>query len=294
MKLLNKKIITLFSIVFLLAGYDGLSQDAQKGDLNISLSSFISNNKIPYVVAKVKTKIDGKFQMVSGINLNLFLDKDSAGTLIAKVVTNEKGEALAVIPPSLKNEWASTINHTFLATFDGNQKYEASKADVTVIKAKILIDTTSDRKVTATFLEMKDTAWTPVKGVELKIAVKRFDADLSVNETATFTTDSLGQASADFKRDSIPGDSKGNIILVAKVEDNDQYGNLSIEQTVPWGSKFAGENNFYKRTLFATRDKAPVWLLLMAYSIVIVVWGILFSLVDTIFKIKKLGQQIKS
>ena len=294
MKLLNKKIITLFSIVFLLSGYDGLSQDAQKGDLNISLSSFISNNKIPYVLVKVKTKVDGKFQMVSGINLNLFLDKDSAGTLIAKVVTNEKGEATAVIPPSLKNEWNASITHTFLATFEGNKKYEASKADVIVGKAKILIDTTSDRKITATFLEMKDTAWTPVKGVELKIAVKRFDADLSVNETQTFTTDSLGQASADFKRDSIPGDSKGNIILVAKVEDNDQYGNLSIEQTVPWGAQFVAQNNFNKRTLFATRDKAPVWLLLMAYSIVIVVWGILFSLVDTIFKIKKLGQQIKS
>jgi len=294
MKLLNKKIITLLSIVFLLSGYDALSQDAQKSDLNISLSYFLSNNKIPYVLVKVKTKVDGKFQMVSGINLNLFLDKDSAGTLIAKVVTNEKGEATAVIPPSLKNQWGTTINHTFLATFEGNKKYEASKADVTVIKAKILIDTTSDRKITATFLEMKDTAWTPVKGAELKIAVKRFDADLPVNETATFTTDSLGQASADFKRDSIPGDLKGNIILVAKVKDNDQYGNLSIEQTVPWGSKFVGENDFYKRTLFATRDKAPVWLLLMAYSIVIVVWGILFSLVDTIFKIKKIGKEIKS
>ncbi len=294
MRLLIKNCIASLSIIFILSSYNALSQDAQKGDLNISLSYFISNNKIPYVLAKVKTKIDGKFQMVSGINLNLFLDKDSAGTLIAKVVTNGKGEATAIIPPSLKNEWSSSIKHTFLATFAGDKKYESSKADLTVGKAKILIDTTSDRKITATVFEMKDTSWTPVKGVELKIAIRRLDADLSVNETATFTTDSLGQTSADFKRDSIPGDAKGNITLVAKIEDNDQYGNLSIEQSVPWGAKFVGENNFNKRTLFATRDKSPIWLLLMAYSIVITVWGILFSLVDTIFKIKKLGEQLKS
>ena len=290
MKLLNKNIIGFLSIILLLSSYDALSQDAQKGDLSVGLNYFINNNKIPYLLVKVKTKVDGKFKPVSDIPLNLFLDKDSAGTLIGKVVTNEKGEATAIIPPTLKNQWNSSIKHSFLASFDGNKKYESAKADLTVGKAKILIDTTSDRKITATVFEMKDTSWIPVKGVELKIAVRRLDADLSVNETASFTTDSTGQASADFKRDSIPGDIKGNIVLVAKIEDNDQYGNLLIEKSVPWGSKFAAVNNFDRRTLFATRDKTPIWLLFMAYSIVITVWGILISLVISIFKIKKLGE----
>ena len=290
MKLLNKNIIGFLSIILLLSSYDAISQDAQKGDLSVGLNYFINNNKIPYLLVKVKTKVDGKFKPVSDIPLNLFLDKDSAGTLIGKVVTNEKGEATAIIPPTLKNQWNSSIKHSFLASFDGNKKYESAKADLTVGKAKILIDTTSDRKITATVFEMKDTSWIPVKGVELKIAVRRLDADLSVNETASFTTDSTGQASADFKRDSIPGDIKGNIVLVAKIEDNDQYGNLLIEKSVPWGSKFAAVNNFDKRTLFATRDKTPIWLLFMAYSIVITVWGILISLVISIFKIKKLGE----
>lgn len=290
MKLLNKNIIGFLSIILLLSSYDAISQDAQKGDLSVGLNYFINNNKIPYLLVKVKTKVDGKFKPVSDIPLNLFLDKDSAGTLIGKVVTNEKGEATAIIPPTLKNQWNSSIKHSFLASFDGNKKYESAKADLTVGKAKILIDTTSDRKITATVFEMKDTSWIPVKGVELKIAVRRLDADLSVNETASFTTDSTGQASADFKRDSIPGDIKGNIVLVAKIEDNDQYGNLLIEKSVPWGSKFAAVNNFDRRTLFATRDKTPIWLLFMAYSIVITVWGILISLVISIFKIKKLGE----
>ena len=290
MKMLNKKIIGFLSIILLLSSYHALSQDVQKGDLSIGLNYFVNNNKVPYLLVKVKTKVDGKFKPVSDIAVNLSLDKDSAGTLIGKVVTNEKGEATAIIPATLKNQWNSSIKHSFLASFDGNKKYESSKADLTVGKAKILIDTTSDRKITATVLEMKDTSWVPVKAVELKIAVRRLDADLSVNETASFTTDSTGQASADFKRDSIPGDINGNIVLVAKIEDNDQYGNLLIEKTVPWGSKFVAVNNFDRRTLFATRDKTPIWLLFMAYSIVITVWGILISLVISIFKIKKLGE----
>jgi hypothetical protein len=292
MKLLNKKLIGLLSIIFFLSGYDGFSQAPEKGNVSIALNYFINNNKIPYLKVVVKTKVNGRFQTVGGISLNLFLDKDTTGTSIGKVVTNNKGEANAIIPPSLKNQWGKLVKHTFVATFEGNKKYEPAKGDLTVNKAKILIDTASGRKITATVFEMKDTAWLPVKGVELKIAIRRMGGDLLVNETPTFTTDSTGQASADFKRDSIFGDSKGNIVLVAKIEDNDQYGNLSIEKTVPWGSKFVPTNTFNERTLFATRNKAPVWLLFITYAIAISVWGILIYLVFNVFKIKKIGEQV--
>ena len=143
-------------------------------------------------------------------------------------------------------------------------------------------------------MEMKDTAWTPVKGVDVVIAVKRMGGDLNVNETPTFSTDSTGKVSADFKRDSIPGDLKGNIILVAKVIDNDQYGNLSIQKTVSWGSKFVAKNeDFNARTLFSTRAKAPIWLIFISSGIIIAVWTVLILLVVNIFKIKKLGQEAR-
>ena len=218
------------------------------------------------------------------------MDKDSTGNLIGSIVTNDQGEASTYIPPTLKAKWGKLVKHTFVASFDGNKKFDAGTGDLTVGKAKIVMDVTADKKITATVFEMKDTAWTPVKGVDVKIGVRREGADLPVNETPTFTTDSTGQASADFKRDSIPGDAKGNIILVAKVEDNDQFGNLSIEKSVPWGSKFTWVSTFDQRSLFATRDKAPIWLELIAYSIMFAVWGILVYLVMNILKIKKLAK----
>ncbi len=291
MKRLNKILAGILSIIFLLPGLAAFSRDGQKGDLSMALNYFVNNNKIPYLTVKVKTKVDGRFKPVGDISLKLYLGADSSGTLIGIVITNENGEASANIPSSLKNQWGKSAKHEFTAVFDGNKQFESSKADLAVTRAKILLDTTADRKITATVMELKDTSWTPVKGVELKIAVKRLGADLPVNETPTFTTDSTGQATADFKRDSLPGGARGMITLIAKVEDNDQYGNLSVEETVPWGAKFIPLNTFDRRTLFATRDKAPVWLLLIACSIVIVVWGIMIYLVAGVFKIKKLGQQ---
>ena len=292
MKLLYKKSIGLVAVILLINSFGAFAQNAQKGSLSIAINYFIDNNKIPYLLVKVKTKIDGRFKPVGDIPLQLFLGKDSAGTLIGKVTTDDKGEASTIIPTSLKAEWGTLISHTFLATFEGNKNFDPAKADLSVSKAKILIDTTTGRKIIVSILALKDSGWVPVKGVELIVAVKRMDADLNVNETATFTTDSTGKASADFKRDSIPGDAKGNITLVAKVEDNDQFGNLSIEQPVPWGRRFVPVNTFGKRTLFATRGKAPIWLILMATSIMVTVWGILISLVVSLFKIRKLGREV--
>ncbi|HAL81353.1 MAG TPA: hypothetical protein DCO83_03245 [Mucilaginibacter sp.] len=291
MKLLNKILFGSLSAIFLLSGYDGFSQAPDKGSLSVAINYFNDNNKIPYVLVRVKTKVNGKFKTVPGIPLKLFLNKDSAGLLIGKVVTNESGEATSFIPPSLKKEWSATIKHSFHASFMGNTKYDSTSADLTVGKAKILIDTVG-RSVVATVLELKDTSWTPVKGVDVMLAVKRLGADLNINETATFATDSTGKASGDFKRDTIPGDLKGNITLVAKVVDNDQFGNLSIEKTVHWGSKFVSKaNDFNERTLFATRAKAPVWLLFIALGIIIAVWTVLILLVQNILRIKKLGQE---
>ncbi|MDB5031633.1 hypothetical protein [Mucilaginibacter sp.] len=292
MKPQNKSIATLLTIIFLLSGYKGFTQTAQKADLSIAVNYFISNNKVPRLMVKVKTKVNGRFQNVAGISLKLFLDKDTAGKFIGKVVTNDDGEATAYIPPSLKSQWGNSLKHIFVATFDGNKKYESANGDVTVAKAKILIDAGSDKTITASVFEMKDTSWVPVKGVDVVLAIRRMGADLAINDTPAFTTDSTGKASGDFKRDGIPGDAKGNIILVAKVLDNDQYGNLSVEKTVPWGAKFTMVNLFGKRTLFATRDKAPLWLQLIAYSIMFIVWGILVYLVFNVFKIKKIGEDI--
>jgi hypothetical protein len=130
----------------------------------------------------------------------------------------------------------------------------------------------------------------PVKGVDLSIAVKRMGGNLNVNETQTFTTDSLGAVTAEFKRDSLPGEATtGKLILIATVADNETYGNLTAEISAVWGNKFNYNSNFDRRTLFARRGYSPLWLELMAYGIIIAVWGVIFYLILQLRKIIKLG-----
>jgi hypothetical protein len=94
---------------------------------------------------------------------------------------------------------------------------------------------------------------------------------------------------ADFKLLNLPGDSLGNLVLIAKVEDNDNYGNLTTEKTVPWGKEARYQAPFNQRSLFARRGWSPLWLEWMAYSIIAAVWFVLLYLFLQIRKLKKLG-----
>ena len=262
---------------------------SSKNSLNLSLGYFNENNQFQYLKAVTKTKINGKFKLVAGIPVSFYITSESPGNLLGKATTNDKGQAVLFIPPSAREEWNKTPKQSFLVVSDSTLLYEVTKSSIDLTKSKIKVDTAEDKKIVATLLEFKDSLWTPVKGVDMKISVKRLGGDLNVNETPTFTTDSLGMVNADFKLLNLPGDTLGNLILVARVEDNDIYGNLSSEKTVPWGTMTKYLEAYNRRTLYARRGWSPLWLELIAYGIIVAVWFILLYLFIQIRKLKKLG-----
>ena len=160
-------------------------------------------------------------------------------------------------------------------------------------KTKITIDTLAGaetRTITVNVSALQNGEWMPAKDVEMKVGVARSGGILSAGDEETYTTDSSGTVNVELTKDSLPGDEKGNMVLVAKVEDNDQYGNLLVQKTVPWGVALKTDNSFFdQRTLWTTRFRAPVWLLFMAYSITIGVWGTIIYLVLQIIRIKRIG-----
>lgn len=268
-----------------------MAQNAEKNSLSLTLKYFNNNNQSQYLVVQAKSKIDGKFQQIAHIPVSFYIASETVKeNLLGKAITNEKGEASLLIPPAAKAEWAKTISPNFIVVSEATKKFDEGKGDVTITKAKIKIDTADGRVINAKVLALKDSIWVPVKGVDLSIAVKRMGGNLNVNETQTFTTDSLGAVSAEFKRDSLPGEATtGKLILVATVADNETYGNLTAEIPAVWGNKFNYDSNFDRRTLFARRGHSPLWLELMAYGIIIAVWGVLLYLIVQLRKIIKLG-----
>lgn len=224
-------------IVFILLlhlGGTAFSQ-TEKNSLSLSINYFNNNNQTQYLVASAKSKIDGRFQMIAGIPINFYIGTKSPENLIGNGVTNNNGEALVFIPAKAKSEWNKSSKVNFVVASKELKTFDEAEGTLEISKAKIQIDTLADRTINATLLELKDSIWIPVIAADVRIAIKRLGADLNVAETPTYATDSLGVASAEFKQDSLPGDSKGNLVLIAHIDNHDLYGNLSSEKMVPWG-----------------------------------------------------------
>lgn len=291
-----KKLLNILCVAFVLFGtLPTRAQEEEKPEPSIAVRYFNQNGRVQFLKVKALLKENGKFRPLEAVTVKLFLDTQAEENLVGVVKTDASGEAVAIIPPALKEKWMATPTHTFLAAIDGTNHYAATTTETEVKKLKIQLDTLNEegtRKVTAQVFAF-DSSWKPAGNVELKIAVRRLGGDLNIGEEETYTTDSLGQASGEFKLDRLPAtDARNNITLVAKTEDNDVYGNVSYEKTVPWGLTVKAVSIFDKRTLWATRDKAPIWLMGMAYSIILAVWSVIIYLVLQIRKMKKLGKQV--
>ena len=288
----------LFIIILFLFGTAISNINAQDSVASVSVLSvhyFLPENKIPYVEVSTKKKSGRKSEPIKGIPVNVYFNEATENNLLGKVTTGINGEGRVALPASFKATWDSLTEFKFVAVSDSSGGVESLNGDVTVKKAILIIDTISSegtRTITAQLKEKKGNEWIPVKDIEMKVGVNRMGGILSAGDEETYTADSTGTATAEFKKDSLPGDQKGNIVLVAKVEDNDTYGNLLVEKTVPWGIAFTPEKNFFdQRTLWSTRYRTPYWLLFMAYSIVIGVWGTLIYLVTQILKTRKMGRE---
>ncbi|HVZ96219.1 MAG TPA: hypothetical protein VG847_05045 [Chitinophagaceae bacterium] len=269
------------------------AQDSTQAPVILGISYFLPANHVPYLQVSTRKKVGRKFEPVENIKINVYCNDQSAADLLGTVTTAENGIARLGFPSSFKNTWDSLNQFKFIAAGDSSSGHGDLNADITIKKAILVVDTTSQdgtRMVTGELKEKDGNDWKAIGSIDMKLSVKRMDGNLSVGDKDTYTSDSTGLSSAEFKRDSIPGDAKGAIILAAEVDDNDTYGNLIAEKTVNWGRAFAPPTNFFdQRALWSTRFRTPVWLLVIAYSIVIGVWGTIFYIIFQLVKIKRTG-----
>lgn len=288
---INKLLALLYVVCIVIMPTFLMAQNtAEKPTLILTLKYYNDNNLTHHLLAQAKSKIDGKFQNIANVPLKFYITNDTEkSNLIGSAITNGKGEAIIVIPASAKQQWIKSPNQNFVVVSAATKTFDAGNAELAITKAKIKIDTTEGKIITAQLVALVDTTWTPIAAVDMIIGVKRLGGILNANETPTYATDSLGGAIAEFKRDTIPGDAKGNIILIASVIDNDVYGNLTAEMKAPWGGKTIYTSNFDHRTLFARRGYSPIWLELLAYGIVIAVWSVIIFLFFQLRKIVQLG-----
>ena len=257
----------------------------------VTLKYFNANNSLQYLLLENKQKTGKKIDPLKDKTFHIYLDSIGAAYKIADMTTDATGCAKSFIPTELKDVWTAKPVHKFLAI--EKRKEDEVASELEIIKARIIIDTATDgetQSIIVSVSKYENDGWLPAPDVEMKVGIQRLGGILSAGDEETYTTDSSGTVTVELTKDSLPGGQHGNIVLVAKVEDNDLYGNLVVEKPVPWGISGKSADNFFdQRKLWATNFRTPVWLLFLAYSIIAGVWGTIIYLVIQLAKIRRLG-----
>lgn len=294
MKPKNNLLKLFLAFCLLIVSVNMVAQDSVKKELLVDIAYYLPANKLPYILVHTKTKVEKRFLPVKDIKIAGFMDSDSAAHSLGNAVTDENGIAKFMIPSSMKTVWESSPTHSFIATTGATKEFDETRNEISITKSKIEIDTVADaetRSLQVSVFSLSDGSWIPASGVEMKIGVRRAGGILPVSEEETYTSDSAGMVQAEFKREELPGDTAGNLAIVVKIEDNENFGNLEFERVIKWGEPVKSVTPEIGRSLWATRNKAPIWLLVMALGIMAGVWITIVYLISTIFKIKRLGKQ---
>lgn len=294
MKRIIQQKTTVLMIALLVLLCVATAQD-NEATLLIKLAYFNTDNAVASLKVTALERTGGRLLPAGKLPLTLYLSDTTSGNVVAKVVTDDAGRAMAYIPVGLQEVWKLADQLHFIAVSKPFHGFEAQTTDIDITKARLQLDTIAgeegERMIVATLQQQVNGAFTVVKEVDVKIGVERMASFLPVGEEEAYTTDSLGKAVATFGIKGLPGDGKGNLMLTARVEDNDVYGNLSVDKTVPWGVvKKQDVFGYGTRAMWATNNKAPLALQLVAYTLILVVWGIILYLVFQLVKIRRLGK----
>ena len=129
----------------------------------------------------------------------------------------------------------------------------------------------------------------PVKDVEVHFYIKRMFGLLPVESTlGNMPTDKNGETSIDLPKMDYLGDTAGNVVVIAKIEDDENYGNVETQATMKIGTPLVIVEILSERVLWGV--KSP-WGIILFFVIVIGgVWCTYCYVAFLVYKIKKAGQ----
>lgn len=131
-----------------------------------------------------------------------------------------------------------------------------------------------------------DSTGIPIPDLDLFFYVDRSFRPLPIGDIFN-TTDETGEATIEFPED-LPGDTRGNVKIIARIKDSDDYADTEVSKVVQWGVPMVIDHMDNKRTLWAASANAPIALLLLVNGLIATAWGIIFFILYKIYLISKM------
>ncbi len=264
----------------------------EKRDATIQLAYYKKADLTRTAVAIVKAKNStGKFMAAQNARVNFYTTNEGKTELLNTVTTNGIGKAILILPAELPTDTGHAF--TITAKIENDSIYGDADEEMRYKDASLVLKLDAGdtaHKATA-ILTRKDADGkeTPVKGADIKFYVQRLFGTMPAGDDFTVTTDENGKAEFKYPK-GIPGDVKSTLSIVAKVDDNDQFGNIETKTDATWGTPLVVDPNPFPRALW--EPYAPLPLVITISTLFGGVWLTYFIIFRFLVKIKKAGKAI--
>ena len=250
------------------------------------LITFISvqkNDNSIDLKATVQAKISGTLTKLPGLKIEFTITSDSLTKKLGEAITDSRGFVVFNCKPDqLTTDKEGKLN--FKASFAGKDSIESAEELVSVKRARLEITPLKEDSlltVKVKLIDLSTGAEAAVPETDLGVFVKRLFSSLKLGEGKT---DEAGEASIEIPN-NLPGDAKGNITLLAKLDEHEVYGNLEAAVTQSWGIPVSDELKELPRALWSSHP--PIWMLVTFIVLMTAVWGHYIVIIFELFRLRK-------
>ncbi len=255
--------------------------------MNLAYHKFTDGDKS--LTARLYYREGTKFINVSNVLVGFYLLTEDNELQLAEVETNEDGNAILQIASGYQFPWDSDNYCTFIARFEGNDVGKPADEEIMIKNIDIDFSFTEEdgeKYMNVNITEAGDSGLVvPVYDAEVYGYVERMYSLLPIGEDYS---DEDGKLTYEFPKD-LPGDSLGNLIVVVRINESDEYGTLEMKKTINWGIPVDFSESEPTRALWS--DEAPIWMAMTVFIILAGAWLNFLYAVYKVVKVKKLGKQ---
>jgi len=262
-----------------------MSQD-ETGIQTVLKLEYFHVDSLQNLKATLRSKVEGRYLPLEGMEINFSFRVGSMEKSIGKALTNAKGMVSVPIPEEILMTGGDKGVFSFDALFTGNGKYNKASSSARMKPLRLEMSFSQkekDKMVNLKAFELaSNNEWVPVENLDIQFYVPRTFSLLTVGKGAI----SNGSTSFEFPT-SVPGNQLGYLTLLAKVEDNEIYGNVEVSGTINWGKPLPPEK-IIKRGLGDTN--APLWMVYTLIVLLSLVWFHYMYIIYNVFRIRHLGK----
>ncbi len=284
--------IEMLLFIFILLPFSTIAQDegAATDEEEVSLISpslqFIStqkNDKSIDLKANMSAKVNGNFMKLAYLKVTFYQVKDEDEKELGFSITDKAGKSIFNIKAEeLTPDKEGQIN--LKAVFAGNKAMESVEEELSIKRALLDITPVKEDSLLSVQVKLADLSSgeeKPVVDATIGIFVKRLFRPLKIGEG---TTDENGEATIEIPN-NLPGNDKGDITLIARLDEDEFFGNLEASAVEKWGVPVSETIQAQPRALWSKNP--PIWMLVTFIILMTVVWGHYIVIIFELFRLRK-------